>query len=212
MKAVDRPDISLGALIDRPVVLLFADYTCQTLCSPMVAFVGHALAESGLQPDRDYRLVVIGLDPKDSAADARAMRDAQLGSRTSAAFLLPDGAQIKAMTDALGYRATYDQATDQFAHPAAAYVLDHSGKVVRVLSGLGVAPADLRLALVEAGHGAVGTVSDQVHLLCYGFDPAHGMYNLAVSRLLSISAAVSVAGLGGLIGVLVMSGRRRARR
>jgi protein SCO1/2 len=208
LRALDRPDILLRTLIDWPTVLVFADFTCTTLCGPVVAFAGHGLGGSGLHEGAGYRFIVVGIDPKDSAAAARSMKRDQLGSNSDAIFLLPDAAQVKALTGALGYRYTYDAAHDQYAHAAAAYVLDRSAKVVRVLSGLGLDPADFRLALVEAGKGAIGTVSDQIHLLCYGFDPTQGAYNLAVSRLLSITAAVSILGLGGLVGVLVALGRR----
>jgi protein SCO1/2 len=209
VRVLDRPDVTLGSLIDRPTVLLFADYTCHTLCGPIVAFTGHALGDSGLQQGSDYQLVVIGIDPKVDPAAARSMKQAQLGPADRATFLLPDETQLKVLTEALGYRYFYDAANDQYAHAAAAYVLDRSGKVVRVLSGLGLDPVDFRLALVDAGDGKIGTISDRIHLLCYGFDPVQGAYNLAVSRLLSVTAAASVLGLGGLIGTLVMSGRRK---
>lgn len=206
--ALERPDVVLKALVNRPTILIFADYTCATLCSPVIALTGHALADTGFQEGIDYQLIVIGIDPKDSDDAARAMRNAQLGPGSHATFALPDTIQLKALTDALGYRFTYDPTHDQYAHVAASYVLDRSGKVVRVLSGLGLDAADFRLALVEAGKGALGGISDQIHLLCYGFDPVQGAYNLAVSRLLSISAGVSVLGLGGLIGVLILLSRR----
>ena len=56
----------LGELISHPSVLVFADYTCTTLCGPIVAFVASALEQSGLRAGDQFRLIVIGLDPKDS--------------------------------------------------------------------------------------------------------------------------------------------------
>src|SRR5262249_51203274 len=98
---------------------------------------------------------------------------------------------------------------DQFVHPGAAYVLTPEGRVARVLTGLGISAGDLRLALVEAGHGRVGTLGDQVRLLCSGFDPAHGAYNLLVSRLLAPTAIAASRTLGSGIGLLWLMGRRR---
>jgi protein SCO1/2 len=205
----------LAALLDRPAVVIFADYTCETLCGPVLAFAGHALAGAGLPPEQ-YRLIVIGLDPKDSAADARRMRDAQLGAGSAMArdamFAFADDATIKALTAALGYRFTYDAALDQYAHPDAAFVFGADGRLSRVLSGLGLSGNDMRLALVEAGQGKVGNIADQVHLLCYGFDPARGTYNLEISRVLSASALATMLALGGVIGFLSVSGRRRRTR
>ena len=74
-----RHAATLGdALGGRPSVLIFADYTCRTLCGPILEFAVNGLEHSGLKPGTDYRLVVIGLDPKDGLAEARSMRSAHL--------------------------------------------------------------------------------------------------------------------------------------
>src|SRR6185437_9108844 len=39
------------ALSGRPAVLIFVDYTCRTLCGPIVSFAAHGLAQSGLRPN-----------------------------------------------------------------------------------------------------------------------------------------------------------------
>lgn len=212
IRDLDGAAHDIARLIDRPSLIIFADYTCHTLCGPVLAFVGHALTESGLPPDR-YRLIVVGLDPKDAAADARRMRDAQLGDGPiahNAIFVSADAKGIKALTAALGYHFTYDAAIDQFAHPDAVFVFAADGRLARVLSGIGLNGSDMRLALVEAGEGKIGTLTDQVHLLCYGFDPARGTYNLEIGRVLSASALITALGLGGMIGLLTVATRRKA--
>jgi len=82
------------------------------------------------------------------------------------------------------------------------------GRVGHALSGLALDAADLRLATVEAGNGRVGGVADQVRLLCYGFDPSHGLCNLAIGRALSIGGVVTVALLAGLLGFMIRCERR----
>lgn len=200
----------IRTLADRPTILIFADYTCKTLCGPVLAFAGRALAETGL-PAGAYRLIVVGLDPKDRPDDARNMRDAQLNRAIAqqAAFVFADAATVRSLTRALGYHAVYDEDADQYAHPDAAFIIAPGGQVSRVLSGLGLNGDDLRLALVEAGHGRIGNFADRIHLLCYGFDPASGTYNFAVSRLLNATGIISALGLGGAIVFLAWSGRRR---
>lgn len=202
----------LSELIARPAVLVFADYTCTTLCGPIVDFVTAALEQSGLRPDQ-FQLVVVGLDPKDTAADTARMRETYL-TATSAmnaatAFVSADAANVQRLTSALGYRYAYDEEHDQFVHPAAAFVLRADGRVARVLTGLGISASDLRLALVEAGEGRVGTFGDEVRLLCSGFDPQHGVYNVLISRVLAGSAVATVIALGSTIGLLALMGRRR---
>ena len=110
----------------------------------------------------------------------------------------------------VGYRYVFDADDASYIHPAAAYVLTSSGHVARVLTGLGLNGGDMRLALVEASAGTIGTVRDQVRLLCSAFDPAHGTYNVMVRQLLEISSAVTVIFVGGGIALLLLAGRRRA--
>jgi protein SCO1/2 len=200
-------------LIAAPTVLVFADYTCSTLCGPILDFVSSALVKTGLQATDKYSLIVVGLDPRDGTSDIVRMRRDHISGDTAlanaTAFVAADDATIHRLTAALGYRYAYDAAHEQFVHPGAAYVLRNDGKVSRVLTGLGLSAADIRLALVEAGQGKIGTLGDQVRLLCSGFDAEHGAYNLIVGRVLSIAAAATVLMLGGGIALLMLGGRRR---
>jgi protein SCO1/2 len=202
-------------IADRPAVLLFADYTCSNLCGPVLAFAAAGLENSGLTPGKDYGLVVIGLDPKDTRADAQAMKIATLGAdgplARASTFLRGDGDAVRAATQALGYHYTYDATRDQFAHPAAAFVLTAGGRVVRVLSGLGLSGNDLRLALTDAGAGKVGSVLDQIRLRCFGFDPVKGIYTASISRWLMLAAALTVLALAAGLAFMTLRFPRGAR-
>ncbi len=200
------------AIGGRPTLLIFADFTCSTLCGPVLAFAVDALGQSGLQPGSDYRLVVLGLDPKDGPEQATKMKRERIGDgplTAAVSFLSTEEPIVRQVADALGYRFAYDAERDQFAHPAAAFAVTADGRVARVLSGLGIDPGDVRLALVEAGEGRVGTLSDRVRLLCYGFDPTMGAYTLAVRRGLAIVSAITVLVLAGLIGWMSLQTRHR---
>ena len=71
---------TLGEAMDgKPAVLVFADYTCGNLCGPILAFAAAGLEKTGLSPGKDFRLIAIGLDPKDSLADAREMKRSRIG-------------------------------------------------------------------------------------------------------------------------------------
>jgi protein SCO1/2 len=195
--------VTLGeALGGRPALFMFADYTCKTLCGPALSFAADALLKSGLSA-KQYRLVVLSLDPKDSTADAAEMRRQQAPEAgLPLVMLTADGATINAAAAAVGYRYHYDAEHDQYAHPAAVLVTDATGHVIRALSALGIDANDFKLALTEAGRGSVGSFTDQVHLLCYGFDPSVGVYTLSIQRALAVSGAITivllVAGIGWL--------------
>jgi protein SCO1/2 len=199
---------------DTPSVWILADYTCQTLCGPVISIASDALERSRLRPGLDFRLIVAGLDPKDTAADAVAMKGAQVGSKGALAeqafFLRGTAEDISQLTAAFGFRSVYDRQHDQFAHPAAAFVVTRGGRIARVLSGLALDPTDLRLALVDAGEGRVGTWTDHIRLLCYGFDPTKGVYSAAIGRLLSGIAAFTIIVLG--LFILILFRREASQR
>jgi protein SCO1 len=197
----------------HPAVLIFADYTCRTLCGPILEFAAAGLEKSGLNPGSDYRLVVVGLDPKDGLAEVHAMRRSHVPPESPLAaattMLIGSASAVHAITEAAGYHYAYDPEHDQFAHPAAAYVITAEGKIARVLSGLGLNGNDLRLALVDAGEGRVGTIVDHLRLLCYGFDPALGIYTSSIERWLAISALCTVLAMSVWIGLMIRTTRRR---
>jgi protein SCO1/2 len=198
-----------AALAGKPALLVFADYTCRTLCGPIVEFAAGGLEKTGLRPGEDFRLLIVGIDPRDSLAEGRALkaRHADPGSPLSAATLVltGDDAAVRAATAAADYRFAYDADHDQFAHPAAAFVLDAQGRISRVLSALGLDDADLRLALVDASAGRIGTIGDQVRLLCYGFDPAKGIYTASITLWLAGACIMTVVLL--ICGIALLASR-----
>jgi protein SCO1/2 len=201
-------------LAGKPAILVFADYTCRTLCGPILTFVAAGLERSGLAAGADYWLVVIGLDPKDDPKSARATKAARIGSGTplaaAAIMLTGEEAAIRTATAALGYRYAYDAEHDQFAHPAAAFAVNAAGRVTRVLSGLTLDGADLRMALVEAGEGRVGSLGDRLRLLCYGFDPVRGVYTEKITLWLELAAIFTLFGMAVAMVVMNAISRRGA--
>jgi protein SCO1 len=201
-----------AAIADTPAVLILADYACQALCGPALALAATSLERSGLKAGKDYRLMVIGLDPRKGPAQAKAMKAAQIGENGPLAqattLLSADDVTLHQVTTALGYRSVYDAENDQFAHPAVVFVLAADGRVARALSALGINADDLRLALIEASEGRIGSTADKIRLLCYGFDPAAGVYTPAVHRLLAFGWLLTAVGLASGIGMIAVKGRR----
>jgi protein SCO1 len=198
-------------LAEKPAVIVFADYTCRTLCGPILSFVTAGLEQSGLVAGTDYRLIVVGLDPRDDLQSARAAKAARSSSSAplAAATIMLKGetATIAAVAEALGYRYSYDAEHDQFAHPAAAFVVTPAGRVNRVLSALGLDGTDLRLALVEAGEGRVGSFGDHLRLLCYGFDAVRGAYTETVTLWLEVAAVATMFTM--VVAVVAMNAKTR---
>lgn len=196
------------ALHKLPSVLIFADFTCSTLCGPILSVAAELLTQTGLRPGRDFGLIVLGLDAKDHAADLLAFKQQISDKGISAASILlrSDALHVKQAAEAVGYHFVYDVEHDQYAHPAALLILSADGHVTRVLSGLGLSANDLALALVEAGQGRVGTLGDRIRLMCYGFDASLGAYTPLIRGSLMIGTGITLVLLAAFL--LRLSWRR----
>ena len=196
-----------------PTVLVFADFECPDICDPLVAQTAAALEATGLAPGADYRLAVVGLDPRDGEAERTRFLDGAVGAGPlSAALLTPrlEPPDLARLTDALGFRYAFDATRDRFAHPVLAYVLTPEGQVSRVFPSLQADARAMRRALVEAGRGAVGGLGERLVLLtCYGFDPVTGRYTLAIERALSALSLLFAAVVAGAIALALVRERRR---
>ncbi len=199
----------LEALAGRPAVILPVDFTCRTLCGPALTLASAALAETGLEPRQDFQLVVLGFDPRDTEANARAFAAERITTPAVAEatlILQGDADTTQALLAAIGLRAVYDASTDQFAHPAGALVVTADGRVTRALSALALNPRDLRLALTEAGEGRVGSLTDHLILLCSQYDPVNGIYTAAITRIMQAAGLLTAVLLAGLL--LLLSRKR----
>ena len=119
-------------------------------------------------------------------------------------------ARIRKLTDAVGFRYHWDDKTGQYAHAAGILVITPDGRISRYLAGVDFAARDLRMALVEATQGKIGTPTDQVLLMCFRYNPLTGKYGLAISRLIRLFGLATVVAMVGGIGYLLW-GERRAK-
>jgi protein SCO1/2 len=219
---------------DRPVVLTLNYYHCPNLCPLALDDLARALAAAPFELGRDFSVVTVSIDPAETPAQAAARKRAALrsyadaralaprpepaaGERLSAweegwRFLTGDAAAIARLADGVGFRYRSDAAQAQFAHPVGLVVLTPTGRISSYLYGLDFAPHDLRLALVDAGRGAIGGPLDRVALLCYRYDPATGRYSLIALNAVRAGGALTVVGLGAFLAVLWRRDLRRGPR
>jgi protein SCO1/2 len=100
-------------------------------------------------------------------------------------FTGTDG-EIRRLADTVGFKYTYDASTKQYAHPAVVHVLTPEGSVSRYLYGTSFPPKDMKLAILEAANGRVGTSFDQIVMSCFKYDTAsrrYGFYIFGFIRL-----------------------------
>ncbi len=207
--------VHLGDYVgSRPIVLMLVYYKCTMLCSQVIHAAAGTFKALSLEPARDFEILTVSFDPREGPADARAAKADALEryQRAGAAegwhFLTGRQASIDRLTRAAGFRYVWDGDTGQFAHPTGIMVLTPDGRFARYLFGIDYGPRDLRLALVDASEGTVGSPVDSLLLYCYHYNPASGRYTLAVIGALRVAGAATVLLLGGFIVVMVRRERR----
>ena len=198
----------------KPVVLSLVYYQCPMLCNQILNGMVTAFKVMAFKPGEEFEVVTVSFDPRETPALAAAKKNTYVNylpeaRRAGAAagwhFLTADEANIKRLTEAVGFRYHWDQATNQFAHASAIYLTTPEGKLARYFYGIEYAPRDLRLGLIEAADNKIGSPVDQLLLYCYHYDPATGKYGARVMNLMR------VGGVATLLGVVVMLFAMRRR-
>jgi len=199
----------------RPVVLVFAYYDCPMLCTQVINGLSSALGVMSLNPGKDFEIVTVSFNPHDTPASATAKKAVYLeryhrpGAAEGWHFLTGDQPQIDRLTKAAGFRYAWDAETKQFAHPSGVIVLTPDGRLSKYLFGIEYGPRDLRLGIVEASEGKIGTPVDALLLYCYHYDPMTGRYGLAIMRAIRMAGAATVLALGAFIVVMVRKEKSR---
>ena len=192
----------------KPVVLALVYYNCPMLCTQVLNGLDRSLRDVPMDIGRDFSVVTVSIDPSETAKLASAKRDLYTGiyGRPGAAqgwhFLTGEEPQIHQLADAVGFRYAYDADSKQFAHASMVMVLTREGKISRYFYGIAYPARDMRLGLVEASQGKIGSAVDQVLLFCYHYDPVTGKYGLLISRVIQAGGVLTVLAIGILVLVL----------
>jgi protein SCO1 len=210
-------EVTLGSYFDgeRPVVLVLAYYECPMLCTLVANGLLQSMKGLSWTPGKEYRVLVVSFDPRDTPEVARQKREAYVAAygrpvvERGWEFLVGDEAEVRRLADAVGFHYAWDKETKQYAHAAGAFVNTPSGKLSRTLYGIAFPAKDLELALLEAGEGKLGSAWSRVLLFCFHYDTSQRGYVLATQRLMKASGALTVLLLGGFLLRMWRVERRR---
>jgi protein SCO1/2 len=207
--------VRLGDLYGgRPSVLVLGYFGCTNLCGVVRAGLAHAVAGAGLRAGGDFNVIVASINPAESVPEAHTAQTADEsalphGQVPSWRYLTGSSQAVAALAQAAGFDYLFDARDGQYAHGAGIVLLTPQGRVAQYLFGVRFLPQTLRLGLVQASQGAIGTLADRLLLLCCNYDAATGRYSLLIERVLQALGVLTVLALCGLIGVLQYAERRR---
>jgi len=198
----------------KPVVLSLVYYECPMLCNLVLNGVLKALRALSFDAGDEFTVLTVSFDPRETPALAAQKKQTYMQEyrREKAEqgwhFLTGDSAAIRRLTEAVGFRYAFDPASRQFVHASGIMVITPEGRMSRYFYGVEYSPRDLRLALVEASAGRIGSPVDQVLLYCYHYDPVTGKYGMAIMNIIRLAGAATVLVLGSFMVVMFRRDRR----
>jgi protein SCO1/2 len=167
---------------------------------------------------QNYQIVTISIDPAETSQRAQETKDKYLtaygrpGVAESWHFLTGTRENIDKVASSVGFRYKYLHDTKQYAHPAVFMVATPDGRVSRYLYGIQFDADTVRMSLLEAGEGKIGSAADRVLLYCFQYDPRSGSYVPAAMNIMRAGGVLLMLLLGGLIGGLILVRRIRGGR
>jgi protein SCO1 len=197
-------NVTLGKYFNgkKPLVLTLVYYECPMLCTEVLNGLLKAVNDINLQMSNDFDVLTVSFDSKETPPLASAKKAAYVrayrhdGANNGWHFLTGTQQSIDKLTKVTGFRYAYDPKSDLFAHGAAIIVLTPQGKISHYFYGVEFSARDLRLALVEASHGKIGTATDQILLFCFHYDPTEGKYSAYALNFVRLGGIITIICLG----------------
>lgn len=185
----------------KPVMMAMIYYSCPNLCNFQLNGTLDVVKKMNGQAGIDYEFVAVSMDHTETAKLAATKKEnymkalQQPGAEKGWHFLVGNEANVKALAQQLGFAFKWSDELKQFAHAAATYIVSPDGRISRYLYGIEFSPETLRLSLVEASNGQIGSFIEQFVLYCFQFNPAKNKYTLYAFNIMRIGAALMVLAL-----------------
>jgi len=189
------------AVADKPLIIVPVYYKCPRMCGLILDGVITMLNQQTLKLGSDFSVLAVSFDPLETAADAdaswskfneRLIGDAARGGEAFR-FLVGSDEDIIGLMRELGFK--YLREGKDFAHSAAVMILTPTGEISQYFTGIQFSPWDVRLSLIEASQGKIGSAMDHLLLYCFRFDPLQGRYTWAVEGMLRVGGVLTLLGL-----------------
>ena len=219
---VNGDAVTLGSAFDGtvPVILTLNYFYCLQLCSLQMANLAAAMGSVGLDLGTDYRVVTLSIYPKDTPERMSELRaryivnyldaskeagEKREADKAEAGWVCLTGTKVEIdrVAETAGFGYAWIDEKQEYAHQAANILCSPSGQIMRYLEGVDPSLAGvLRLSLVEASEGKVGSLYDGIFLNCFIYDSSTGQYTPEIRQLLKVAAALTV--LAVVTGVFFM--------
>jgi protein SCO1/2 len=197
----------------KPVVLAFVYYGCPMLCDQVEQGVVGVLRMLSFNPGRDYEVVFVSFDSRETPEMAAEKKKKALAhfrrpeTDSGWHFLTGSNESIEGATKAANFRFSFDSKNNLFAHASGVLLLTPDGHISRYFYGIEYPGRDMRLGLVDASAGKIGSPVDRVLLFCYHYDPAAAVYSASILKIIRLAGVLTIL---CLVGGILISRRREA--
>lgn len=195
----------------KPVVLVLVYYGCPMLCDQTQQGVVGTLRMLSFNPGRDYQVVFVSFDSRETPEMAAQKKELAMKHfrrpETASGWHFLTGSQqsIDALTSSAKFRYTFDTKNNLFVHATGIMLLTPDGRISRYFYGVEYPSRDVRLGLVDASAGKIGTPVDRALLFCYQYDPSTARYSASILKIIRLGGVLTILGL--VVGILIF--RRR---
>lgn len=211
---------------ERPVILNIGYFGCPALCGRVTNGMVDALKQVEEDPNlealvvgRDVTILTVSFDhaelDKPHLVAAKKENYLKHYGKPEAAdhwhFLVGDEANVRRLTEAVGFGFRWNQTSKAFDHQAVLIMLSPEGKITRYLYGIYFIPKTFRLAVVEASEGKVGTTLERLLLSCYGYDPERREYTRIGPLVMSIGGGLTLLALACMLFFLFRGERDKVK-
>ena len=215
----DGLSVTLGSFFDgeRPVILTLNYYRCPMLCGLMLNGLVDGLDQMEWTPGQEFEIVTVSINPLETPALAKEKKQNYIkrygrpSAMTGWHFLTGNEPEIDRLAETVGFRFVYDPVEQQYAHAAAIFVCTPDGRVARYLYGIEYPPKRLKLGLLEASEGKIGTTLDQLILYCYHYDPTNRRYSPVAMNIMRVGGGATAAILAVALGMFWFREWRRRK-
>jgi len=202
----------------KPVILILGYYTCPMLCNLVFNGLRDAILQLDWAPGDKFQILTVSIDPRETDLVASAKKKNYIkslgmkGIDNGWIFMTGSEENSKALADAVGFKYYFDEKQDQYAHPAAIYILTPDGTISKYFYGIEFNPRDLKFALIDASEGKIGSTLDRIILSCYHYDPDSGSYSVLAGNVMRLGGAVTLVFLGLVLGFFWFREHRKKNR
>src|SRR6266849_1571876 len=182
----------------RPVLLALVYYGCPMLCNQVEQGVVGALRMLSFTPGRDYDVVFVSFDPREAPDMAAQKKETAMSHfrrpQTAAGwhFLTGTKESIGALTKAANFRFSFDQKANLFVHASGIMLLTPDGRISRYFYGVEYPSRDVRLGLVDASAGKIGTPIDRLLLYCFEYNPESARYSATILKIVRLGGLLTI--------------------